>query len=758
MLLPTRALAAGLLVLSAIASPRAAAAQSPAGTVSGRITDRNARPIAGATVALVDLDRAAITDSTGAFSLGLTPAGRYTVTARRLSFAPAAVTITVRAGEPSVVTLTLHSGAQHIEPVNVTATRAPVDALSSPLPISVLTGDEVDRTGGVSLAHSVAKLAGVRNVGTGEQIGKPMIRGLFGPRILVLADGSRLEDYSWSDEDGPSIDPRMAQRIEVIRGPAGVLYGSDALSGVVNVVPADLPFSSDGTRLRRQALEAYGASNNLELGGAAMLEGAQSKYGWRVMGTGRASQNYQTPNGAVPNSSFWAYNGEGAFGIRGPRDNTVLRAAHYGGEFHLLEATGPDPADPDGGPVRQVLDDRLQLTNNHLLRGLRLETKAQYQRHALTEVSDDCVPVPPQTTCAKVKDRKAFGLVLNTGTLDVLLHHAVGEMLSGAVGVSGTLQGSGSSGPIFLVPSASMHAAGLFAFEELITGRLTFVGGLRGDTRQLATDAQPEIGHTADSRSWRATSADLGVVLRATNALAFVANYGGGWRAPTLFDLYANGPNVPEARYEVGDASLRTERSHDLDGGIRWQSPRVRAEVNVYRNLVDDFIYTAPTAATQNGLRVYRHAQTDARLIGGEASIEARLSDRLTVRASHDRVEGEDRTAGTPLPLIPPPRTIVGASVGLGRLGSWDRLSVGSEAEVNATQTRLNDNDFPTEGYTLVNLDLSAEHVVRARSVRFDLDIRNALNASHRDYLSRFKEFATAPGVGVILKLSTGAW
>jgi outer membrane receptor protein involved in Fe transport len=751
----TRGCVVALMLVALVAAP--VSAQGRGATVSGRVSDPSGQPIAQATVSIVELNRATMTDQSGSFQFGTVPAGRYNISARRLGYAPAASTITV-GDAPSVVTLRLGSGAQQIEPLNVTATRAPEAALASPLPTSVLTGDQVDREGGVSLAHSVAKLAGVRNVSTGQELGKPMIRGLFGPRILVLADGSRLEDYSWSDEDGPSIDARIAQRIEVIRGPASVLYGSDALSGVVNVIPGEVPFSADGAKQRRQAIEAYGASNNIELGGAAMAEGSQSKYGWRLMGTGRFSQNYQTPDGQMPNSSFWAFNGEGAFGIRGDRDNTVFRGAHYGGEFHLLEATGPEAGDPNGGPVRQTMDDRLQVTNNHLFGSLRLETKAQFQRHSLTEVSDDCVPAPGQTTCVKVKDRPAFGLVLNTGTVDVLAHHTAGDVLNGTIGVSGTAQASSSSGPIFLVPSATINSAAAFAFEQLTAGQFTFVAGARGDSRHLSSDAQPEIGQAADSRSWSAASTDGGIVFRPIPELALVANYGTGWRSPTLFDLYANGPNLAEARFEIGDPTLSVERSRNLDGGFRLEAARIRADVSVYQNRVDDYIFTTPTSATQSGLRVFRHEQTDARLTGAEASVEARLTDRLTIRGSHDFVNGDDRRAGTPLPLIPPSRTILGATVGVGRVGSWQGVSVGGDLEINQRQTRLNPNDFATDGYTLLNLDLSSERTVRARPVRLDLDIRNALNTSYKDYLSRFKEFASAPGISVILKASAGAW
>ena len=745
------------VLLALVATPIPLVAQSPAAVLSGRVLDRTQAPVRSATVSIVELNQSTRTDSAGRFRFAGVPAGTYTISARQLGYTPAASTV-VLGSTPVSVELVLSFGAQRIEPVNVTATRAPTAPLTAPLSTSVLTGDEVDREGGVSLAHSVARLPGVRNVSTGQQIGKPMIRGLFGPRILVLADGSRLEDYSWSDEDGPSIDARIAQRIEVIRGPASVLYGSDALSGVVNVIPANVPFAAENERVRNAAAEAYVASNNLELGSALMAEGAQSRYGWRLMGTGRFSQNYQTPSGSMPNSSFWAFNGDGAFGIRGDKSSTTIRGAHYGGEFHLLETTGPEAGDPNGGPVRQVLDDRVQAINEYSPGAIRLETKAQYQRHSLTEVSDDCVPAPGQTTCTKVKDQQAFGLVLNTGTLDVLAHHGEGSALTGTIGLSGMVQGGSSSGPIFLIPSASINSAAAFAFEQLSLGPVDLVAGARGDSRHLSSDAQPEINRAADTRSWSAASGDAGLVYHPLSTLAVVANYGTGWRAPTLFDLYANGPNLAEARFEIGDPSLRSERSNNLEGAIRWSSAGVHAEVAAYQNIVDNFIFTTPTAETRDGLQVFRHEQADARLTGMDASVEARVTDRLTLRASHDFVNGEERRSGTPLPLMPPPRTMLGAELGLGRIGAWQELSVGSDVEINQTQTRLNPNDFATKGYTLLNFDLSASRSWRSRPVRLDLGIRNALNTTYRDYLSRFKTFANAPGINVMLKTSAGVW
>src|SRR5207249_1648528 len=193
--------------------------------------------------------------------------------------------------------------------------RAPLDVFSSPLPTEALSEDRLRRAQSVSLAHALAELPGINALSTGAQIGKPVIRGLAGSRVVVLENGSRLEDYSWSDEDGPSIETGFVRRVEVIRGPASVLYGTDAVGGVVNVISEPLPFASDRrSSFMRTGFTLSGASNNLELGGAARAEGARGSFGWRVAATGRYGSNLHTPEGELDNTGFSALNGEGSAG------------------------------------------------------------------------------------------------------------------------------------------------------------------------------------------------------------------------------------------------------------------------------------------------------------------------------------------------------------------------------------------------------------------------------------------------------------
>ena len=472
---------------------------------------------------------------------------------------------------------------------------------------------------------------GVRSVSTGLQIGKPMIRGLYGARVLTLDDGMRLEDYSWSDEDAPAIDARLAQRVEVIRGPASVLYGSDALGGVINVIPNALPSAPDGQRVRHLSIEAFGASNNLEAGASARAEGASGRFGWRAAGTGRFAGSMHTPAGEVAHTGLGAVTFQGAAGVTGAASSTTARFALMGGEFQLLEANGPESpgtglVDEEGGPVRQLLDTRVQLVHERVLHNMRVEAKAQWQRHSLREVSDDCLPPVGQPVCsaaeaAASKDAPAFDLLLNTETADLLLHHGSDGNLHGTIGLSGMLQSNDSRGPIFLIPSAHITSVGVYGFEQVHAGIFTLEGSARADHRTLDADANAQILLTADdSRSWNAATFNAGAVAQLTPMVALVANVGSAWRAPTLFDLYSNGVNIAEARYELGDPALNREYDVNTEAGVRLAGSRAKFEATGFRSNIDDFIFTSPTNQQLSGLPLFRHLQTNARFVGAEAS------------------------------------------------------------------------------------------------------------------------------------------
>ncbi|HEY6223819.1 MAG TPA: TonB-dependent receptor, partial [Gemmatimonadales bacterium] len=560
-------------------------------TVAGQVVDTARHGLAGVTVSLVELHRTTATDSSGRFRFAAVASGRFTLVASRIGYAPAVLAIEVPAA--AALAITLVPTAFDLAAVTVTATRSPVDPLSSPLPASLLQSSALAREYRVSLAHALESLAGVHALTTGDEIGKPVIRGLSGARVLVLGDGNRLEDYSWSDEDGPSIETRLATRVEVIRGPASVLYGSDALGGVVNVIPEDVPDARAPQTGRRGQIAVYGASNNHEFGSDLHAQGTAGGLGWLAGVVGRRSEALHTPAGELENTGFTAFSGEGAVGTRGEWGKATARFTHYGGEFHLLEADtaqNPPPPPPGGetgqGPVRKLTDDRLQLAGTFPAGRLQLEAKGQLQRHRLAEVVEGDT----------ASNEQGFDLLLNTTSLDLLAHHAAGGRVAGTIGGSAYYQTSETRGQEPLVPDAQTAGAAVFAYEQLsLSDRWRVLAGARGDVRHLDATANGALALPNERRDYRAWSGDVGVVFRPAVRLAFAVNIGRAWRAPTLFELFTNGPHPGEARFEVGQATLQPEGGFNLDASIRWQSGRARAEVSGFRNRIAHYIYIAPT-------------------------------------------------------------------------------------------------------------------------------------------------------------------
>ena len=736
---PTLLAVLGVLTLVPAARAHAIAAD----TIRGQITDSAGHPIAGVGVLLAELSRQTTTGADGAFSFAEVAPGTYTLVLRHPGYVPEVRRIVARATVS--VGVRMRPSIVRLEAVTVTATRSPGDPLASPLPTATLGAAALDRTTSVSLAHALEGLSGVHALTTGGEIGKPVIRGLSGARVLVLANGNRLEDYSWSDEDGPSVEPRFADRVEVIRGPASVLYGSDALGGVVNVVPREVPDARTAQGVFRGNAEVYGASNNAELGSAMRVEGATGGLGWLAGLVGRRSEALHTPAGELDNTGFTAINGEGAVGTQGDWGKITARFTHYAGEFHLLEAdTAQLPPPPpvggqEEGPVRKLSDDRVQIGGTFPTGGVRLEAKGQWERHWLAEtVEGDTASM-----------EQGFDLLLNTATLDLLVHHGAGSYLTGTIGTSGYYQTNATRGDEPLVPGAHAIGAAVFAFEQASLGRWSVLAGARVDGRRLDSDSNTGLGVSAQRRTYTAWSGDLGLVFRPAPGFALAANGGRAWRAPTLFELLTNGPHPGEARFEIGQPDLRAEASFNLDVSARWQSDRVQGEIAGFRNRIADYIYIAPTGGTQDSLPVYRYQQTDAVLWGGEASLEVQAWRNLALRVRMDYVHGERESDRQPLPQMPPLRTQLGAE--------WREggLDAGLDVDLVSRQTRLSPFDVPTAGYRLLDLYAGIEPHLGARAVRVQLQVHNALDTRYRDFLSRYKAFAWNPGRNIVLRLAT---
>lgn len=722
-----------------LASLTASASPSAAGTLSGRVVDSAGAPIPHALVVIEEAHRSTVTASDGRYALRDVPTGIYGVSYRAIGYRPRVIRTRITNGEVRQDAV-LAIAVVELPPIQTTATPLATAALESPQPLTVLQGAELRRQQAASLGAVLDGLPGVRSQSTGNGIAKPVIRGLAGNRILVLDNGQRTESQQWGDEHAPNVETASAARIEVVRGPASVLYGSDAMGGVINVVARDLPDATSRSAFVRGRLDGGWSSNGAMSDGDMLLEGAAAGLAFRATASGRISGDIDTPRGVLDNSGLGMASGSLAVGIR---NGSGALTTTYSQRRERLELHEDPATDPDATPRQRVLAQRLAVAGNLSLGDSRLEVDLGWEtnrRREFASLADDAV------------GQVELGLRARTLTADMHLHHAASARIAGIIGVQAMHTTVTVSGEETLVPPTRTRTLALYGFEQLDLGRLQFSLGARIDHRNLAHDATPALALAAGSRDWTAASATIGALYRLAAPAAVVINLGRGFRAPSASELFARGVHEGTRRYEVGDAALDTERSWNADLAVRVQGDRVQAEVGVFANRIAGYIYPDPTDAVdpESGLQVYRIIQGDADLRGFEAAGELHATRWLHLRGGADYVWGRNRTTGSPLAFVAPLRLHAaaraeGASFAGGR-APWGEFGV----EHVARQRRIDPEDIAPAGYSLVHVGAG----VMIGRIEVQLQVDNLLDRTYRGFLSRYKRYADEMGRN--LRVSAG--
>lgn len=724
--------------------PSATAKEPPAGALmlSGRVTDAAGMPLAQVSVAISELRRGALTDEHGRYAIPEIPAGLYRVSFQRLGYAPLVQRFMLGAGA-TALDVTLRESAIELPATQVTASAGATTPLTSPQPVSVLSGEALRQAQSANLGSTLELLPGLRSWSTGSGIGKPAIRGMRSDRVVIASQDLRLDHQQWGDEHGPQVETAEIDRVEVIRGPGSVLYGSDALGGVVHVIPRLLPVAfGRAPFIGGQAHGAYASGDRGREGGFA-LEGAAEGFGARASYTDRRGDDLRTPEGRLFNSGHAARTGSGSVGLRGTRGSLDLSYTRRLEEVRIHE----DPAeDPAATPRQEIEDDHGRLAAIvPLSPRSRLEVSlgAGRNRRSEYESSDD--------------PNVALGLTTRTWGGVVQFHHPPAGRFEGMLGVSFQRRGFDKFGEESLIPASESGEAALFAFEEAEVGRWRVALGARYDHRSLDVEDDLDLGVAAQRRQWSALSGSAGVVYRLSEPVACVASLGRGFRAPSSYDLFANGVHEGTVSYEVGDPGLGVETSLNADVGLRIQSPRLTAELGAFHNRIDDYIRTRPTGTfdSASGFEIFRTVQGDARLFGFEAALEVHAGRHLHVSLSSDYVRGDDLDTGTPLPWIPPMRALYGVRYEAGPLGGIREAHLGLRGESLARQNRLDPLDTTVPGYTLLHADAGCELAVAGRTVALDLGVRNLADLAHRDFMSRLKTYALSPGRSLTMRVTS---
>jgi iron complex outermembrane recepter protein len=732
-----------------------------------------ARPISSAII-IAEADsitRRTRTDDGGHFDLHGLPARRTRLTVRAVGYAPVVRFVDLARGDLRL-TITLSAATAQLTAVSVTGDTL-ADALALMASTTTLSAADLARQRGQTLGETIKSVPGVALIQFGPSIAKPVIRGLNSQRILVMNSGLKQEDQQWGTEHAPNIDSFDADVVTVVRGAATVLYGQDAIGGVVRVDRAAVPTSGGMTgdvqlnafSNNRQGAVAFGVA-----GGDLHLPGI-GRTGYRARLSSRVAGNGQSPDYALSNTGFRELNGSVALGTtrrwgttdvlvsRFATELGVLQQAHAGSFEDLQRAMTTAPRDSAfrytiGRPNQRVshttarVRSVLELPHGshlELVYGLQYNHRREYDNHG----------------ALRFRDVPAFNLKLFTNTVDARWRHPSMRGLTGTVGTSLTYQGNQTLGKGFLIPGYDLGQGALYAQEELSLGRVQLSAGLRGDLISQTTLAYADQGirSPAGTRRWSGGSGSLGGSVWIREHWQASVRMARAWRPPTVNERYAQGVHHGSAQYELGDAQLTAEQSTGVEAMVKHNGEQLAFEAAVYDNRIDGFLYQRPREPVftlRGTFPAFLWSQTDARLRGGEASISWTPISWLQLTSTASRVRGTSRSDGSPLFDMPADRMLGQLRV-LGerrRVGRW-QVGLGGTA-VRRQNGVPNGTIYtlPTAGYALMNADVSLAGVrVGGRSMDVSVSINNALDRRYRDYLSRYRLFVDDAGRDLVMRV-----
>lgn len=746
------------------------------GTVAGRISaETTGKNLSGTQVTLVDLRRRVETAADGSFRFERVPPGDHLL--RAAGPAGRALTrVTVEAGKLTTVDLAVDIAV--MDEMVVSAGPGARSQLETAQPTSVLSGEELVLRREGTLGETLDDQPGVSSTSFGPGASRPVIRGLGGERIRTLQGGIGSADASNSSPDhAVSVDPLSAERIEILRGPATLLYGSSAVGGVVNVLDARIPDYVPEQPVSGQA-EIGGGTAADQRSGAVSLTGGAGTFAWHADYSRRDADDVEVPDeardedgeslgGILENSAVETDSGSvgvswvterGYFGVSASGFDTLYGVpGHAHGHGHEDDEHGEDDHHDEGSMHAAVEDDE---HDDHGEEGeeeedirIDLEQRRFDLRGEYLLGGGFVEGVKVRFGVADYEHVELEGDEVGTRFLNdswegrlELVQRRRGDW-DGSLGLQASSSDFSAIGEEAFVPPSVTDSLAVFAFQELEKGPLTWQFGLRWE----AQDVDPE--GALPRRSFDGVSGSLGLVWELAGDSSLTASLSRTERLPTATELFADGPHAATRAFEIGDPDLDPETSLGFDLSLKTGSERVSGAVNLFVNRFDGFIYEAFTGLQEDGLEVVRFVQEDAEFLGAEVDLLWRLAEvggghfDLRTRADYVRAELDD---GSALPRITPLRLGLGLSY---HRGPWHGLV---EVRRVQEQDRVGEEETPTDGYTLLNAALTYRLFVGEVVTDVVLRGSNLTDELARNHVSFLKEEAPLPGrdLSLILRLA----
>jgi len=773
--------------------------------VHGVVRDSASRqPLQGATVHVKGSALGALTDRTGTFHLHDVEGDSITIEVSYVGYVRERLRVGVSASNDIRLEVLLAPSPVQRREIVVLDSKTQSSGLPTQR-VDVLTSAEIDEHRGQTFADVLTRVPGVTVMQTGPGISKPMIHGMMGSRLVLRNNGIVQEGQQWGSEHAPEIDPFTPSRIAVVKGPASVMYGPNAMGGVIDVVPRPLP-ETDGVH-GEGSVNLF--SNNWQGAAGAFIESksiGDLPIGVRAQGALRKAGDATAPNHYLTNTGFeeWSAGvtldaGDNDMGLTavGSLFNTMLgiyKGSHLGNAADLANAIArgqPAKTYPFSYTIRNPrqeishtmlsLQGRLRISPEALLRltyGWQQNSRSEYDAHNSRIIGRDVDSslagtdsvlareqdsIARRTTALKTP---AMNLFLTTYSLDAAVDHELGSTLHGTAGISAQRQANNRSGTVYLVPDYVSWGLGGFAFESATLDKFTVTAGLRYDVRWLAVSLQKRGSNvrTDQFKTFASFTASIGGLWIPTEEWSVNMNVATAWRPPQVNELYSNDVHHGTAIYESGDNNLSAERSAGLDATVRYAILGIEIEASLYTNVFTGYILALPdpdnpTITVRGTFPTYRYTQLPAIISGADLSATFAVSRQLNLYGTGSIVRGTDTQNNQPLFLMPSDRLRIGAHVHVNDVIFFHDAFVDVSAFGVRKQTHytpMQDYAPPPPGYLVTDISVGGMiDVCDAIHSRLTISFANIFDTAYRDYLSRYRYFTDDPGRNLIVRFTT---
>jgi len=618
---------------------------------------------------------------------------------------------------------------KHLELKEIVVTGLAGDAKMKemPAPVSVIRPADLAARAAGNIMHAIAAEPGVSEITTGGGISKPVIRGMGYNRVVVVNDGIRQEGQQWGDEHGIEVDGAGVHSVEILKGPASLMYGSDALAGI-------LIFHPEPVRALGEVGGSFSAqyqTNSGLLAYSLSLDGNHSGWIWNGRFSDKYAHAYFNPvNGPVSNSGYRERAGSAMVGRNGSWGYTRIRFSYYHLNPGMIEGEGENFGYTPALPFQHVRHYKVVADNTFHVQNGNVKVILGWQQNRRQEFEES--------------EREAgLDFRLNTVNYDVRWQGNWNYGWKTAVGLAGMLQKSDNLGDEYLIPAYGLFDAGLFATATKTLGEWTLSGGIRADVRWLHSEALQ--GRFEDfRRRFPGVSASLGAVRPLGEHFTFRANVARGFRAPNLAELGSNGEHEGTFRFEVGNKDLKPEYSLQGDLGLDFTSRYVSVQASAFVSRIDNYIFAARNGEyADEGLPVYAFISGLAHLGGGELGVDIHPIHQLHISSAFSCVYAREK-GGDDLPLIPAPRLFSEIKWEITHDGQlFNNSFVSLNVDWNMAQNHFyaaGGTETATPAYCLLGASAGTDIVIKGKT-RLSLYLvgSNLTNAAYYPHLSRLK-------------------